>query len=130
MSNPLTDARTQVAAALAGLGVHVYPEPPESATLPCIIVAPNPEVWAQQLTFDRDRPVVALDLQLLTPISTGRTALDRVEELLWQVLTVGLTPRPDTDIRAPAQTRVGVADAYSVTVPILALAHPPSEGTT
>lgn len=121
MTNPITEARDWVAAALDPLEITVHTAPPEAVTPPCVIVGPSGGGWVEK-TRVAGRVAVSLDLTVLVPQSTGRSALDRLEDLLWQVLGCdGISPKEE--IRPPERRTWGAAECYGATVTVQVLAN-------
>lgn len=93
MSNPLTDARTTITAALkAGLpDVPVHAGPQKSLQPPCIVLLPSEDPWYDQTG------VVGLELACISGLTAGTpNGLQRLEDLLYRareaLYTAGYSP--------------------------------------
>ena len=94
----LGDARTRVATALAGLGVPVFDQPPQTVQPPCVVLLPG-SPWITP------RGNVTLEVALyVNPAAGNALALTRQEELVEGVRNAlwaaGLAPG-DTDTPTP-----------------------------
>ena len=109
--NPLTQARTIVAEALAGIGVPVQPVQPGAATLPAVTLQPG-GYW-----LDR-RGRVAIDIVARVNAAAGPDALAQLEDIVWAVRTAlaadGRIAWDDVD----APDFVNDGTAYAATIPV------------
>ena len=111
MSSPLTEAREAVAAALAGIGVRVYPQPVENPTPPCLQIYAGGD-WIKGKRMKGGQVDVRLTVRASVPSTSGNTeALVSLEELVWAVLAA----IPVTEVtQAPASDTAGQTDVYVV----------------
>jgi hypothetical protein len=112
-TNPLSEAREAVAAALAGLGVRVYPQPVENPSPPCLQVYAAGD-WLQRRRVNGGQVDVRLTVRISVPSTSGNSeALVALEDLTWKVLAA----IPVVEVtQAPASDTAGQTDVYAVDV--------------
>lgn len=117
MTAPTTLARAWVADQLAGVGVPVHPEPPETVAGVCIVLVPG-EPWATR-TGLAGRWVVVVDITVLVPVQGGRTMLARLEQLAHQVAAVPALRRPPgvPDLPQAQTQKWGQGEYLAATIP-------------
>lgn len=76
MSNPMADARAQVAAALAGLTIPVHDIPPGAVSGPFVVIVAD-EV--------DPRGHVTLTATMSAPLASARSAVETVEQGAWDI---------------------------------------------
>jgi hypothetical protein len=111
MTNPLTTARTDLAAILAGLDIPVHMYPPGTPTGPFLTILPD-SPWLTP------RGHVRLQVQVCAPNLNNQSSLERVEQTLSDVLTVlQATPLGVGEISPP--TLDPTAGLLTAVVPVL-----------
>jgi 3-deoxy-D-manno-octulosonic-acid transferase len=80
---PATEARHWLQETLEGLGLTIYPAPPETVTPPAAVVMPG-DPWVQPLTYGKTQ--VTLEVIVLASLSgSNAAAYDRLEDSLWRI---------------------------------------------
>jgi hypothetical protein len=80
---PATEARHWLQEILEGLGLTIYPAPPETVTPPAAVVVPG-DPWVSALTYGKTQ--VVLEVTVLASVSgSNAAAYDRLEDSLWKI---------------------------------------------
>ena len=111
MASPLTEAREAVAAALAGVGVRVYPQPVENPAPPCLQIFAAGD-WIKGKRLKGGQADVRLTVRATVPSTSGnQEALASLEDLVWAVMAA----IPVAEVtQAPASDTAGQTDVYVV----------------
>jgi hypothetical protein len=98
--NPLTQARADLAAMLAPLGVKTYPVPVEAPSYPCLEIVPSTDQWIER-QVGKGSATLRLVVRVAVQSSGGNVpTTERLEDLVWgvmQLLPIAGADAPQSD---------------------------------
>jgi hypothetical protein len=114
--NPLTEARQALVAQLATLPVTVYGAPPETVTPPAVLVMGG-DPWTKGVTYGKTEVHLVVTC-LATMSGQNAAAMERLEQLTWDVRQLIQDQMLVGDALAPRIVKVGAAEVAAADLPI------------
>jgi len=109
-STILSDIRTPLATALAGVSANVYNHVPESPMPPCVVFVPNsPYLEIDTIGKSQVRVRINLTITAIVAYNSNPASLDNLEKLVMSILAVIPNGYIVGSVTRPSVTNIGAS---------------------
>jgi len=109
-STILSDIRTPLATALAGVSANVYNHVPESPMPPCVVFVPNsPYLEIDTIGKSQVRVRINLTITAIVAYNSNPASLDNLEQLVMSILAVIPNGYIVGSVTRPSVTNIGAS---------------------